>query len=191
MLFEQIQLRPITFFPLEFSCASADRKLSKEHLLPNTADLCGDESFAEVFLGWNDGGLLCTVESPSCESVELFIDTRDMKSAGFATRFCHHFTFTYEGEKNESTKFRTEDAHELCPSQDLGLEMDHKGKKRLFQIAIPAHCLHGYEPKQFSRIGFTYRLKSRDGDLQHLSAVTEEFAIEQSPSLWSTMRLES
>ena len=57
------------------------------------------------------------------------------------------------------------------------------------QIFIPAECLHGYDPEQFDRLGFSYRINRYALPPQHFSVVTKEYQIEQQPSLWSHMRL--
>ncbi len=57
------------------------------------------------------------------------IDTRDLKTSGYNTKFCHHFYFLPEKidgiQCGEVTRFRTEDTHELCDPQFLQVE-SHK-----------------------------------------------------------------
>lgn len=56
-------------------------------------------------------------------------------------------------------------------------------------IFIPNHCLYGYDPAQFGRLGFTYRVNQSEGFAQHFSVVSEDYQIDQQPSLWGTLRL--
>lgn len=210
-----IQLTPAGFFALGFDCRRlpAAAKGSDPHpmpsfpkyALPDTSFLCHEKSFAEVAMGWSEDGLAfqakvkaSPIQSsfPSIEngdSIELMIDTRDLKSAGFNTRFCHHFFFlpqTIEGHTaGEITRFRTEDIHPLCDPSDLYSQAKVAGKEYAVKIFIPAKCLLGYDPRQFDRLGFTYRINRFSGASQHFSVVTEEYPIDQQPSLWSSIRL--
>jgi hypothetical protein len=203
---EGFALSPINFFQLRLEGHHASNGITaKKYLLPNTADLCQEEHFAKVFFGWNAQGLEFLVEVASPfkissypdvtrgDSVELMIDTRDVKTSGYNTRFCHHFFFLPEPlegiQAGEITRFRTEDKHELCDSLELSVKSDVKSKSYTMKIFIPAHCLVGYDPEQFDRLGFTYRINRSQGDPQHFSVVSQEYQIEQQPSLWSTIKL--
>lgn len=212
-MFEEtvVSLTPVNFFQIGFDCASVDAKAknglqkSQRHLLPDTSALCNEEHFAKVWLGWHHDGLeaYAEVRQPvqKCsfpdfingDSIELFIDTRDVKTSGFNTRFCHHFFFLPEAvdgrSAGEVTRFRTEDVHELCDPNELKVKSQLKSQSYHMQIFIPSHCLYGYDPDQFDRMGFTYRINRPDGSPQHFSVVSEDFQVEQQPSLWSSARL--
>lgn len=201
-------LSPINFFQLGIDChyvePGAPLKGDK-YRLPDTSVLCGEKHFATVSMGWNKEGIevLVNVDHPieQCsfpdvtqgDSVELCFDTRDVKTSGFNTRFCHHFYFlpeAVEGNRaGEITRFRTEDTHELCDSKELKVSTQSSAKKYTMKIFIPSQCLHGYDPDQFDRLGFTYRINRFHGEPQHFSVVTEEYQIEQQPSLWSSVKL--
>lgn len=216
-MFEEppIQLTPAGFFALGFDCRRlpAAGKGSDpypmpsfpKYELPDTSFLCHERSFADVAMGWSEDGLAFQIKAktspvqpsfPAIEngdSVELMIDTRDLKTAGFNTRFCHHFFFlpqSIEGHTaGEITHFRTEDTHPLCDGSDLYTTTKATGKEYTMKIFIPAKCLHGYDPRQFDRLGFTYRINRFSGPSQHFSVVTAEYLIDQQPSLWSSIRL--
>lgn len=131
------------------------------------------------------------------DSVELFFDTRDVKTSGFNTKFCHHFYFLPEAIENEgeaiqageATRFRTEDVHELCSPQLLEVKTTKGGKEVKMDIFIPKECLHGYDPSLFERLGFTYRINRASGSHQFFTANGEDFTIEQQPSLWASIKL--
>lgn len=207
-------LSPIHSFQISVDCRHLSRKkgaftLSKnnaeQYRLPSLAEISGETPFADVSIGWNQEGVELFIDVKASykevsypeitrgDSIELFFDTRDVKTSGFNTRFCHHFFFlpeAVEGQQaGEITRFRTEDAHELCSSSDLIV----KGHLKLFSyslnIFIPSQCLHGYDPDQFDRLGFTYRINRFNGKPQHFSATSEEYQIEQQPSLWSSLKL--
>lgn len=207
-LFEDVpEMSPVQFFGL-----TADSlfirgafKPERANLLPSTKNLLDEEAFAEVYTAWNFEKFFVhvTVHTPfqkvgegdfrQGDSVELFIDTRDMKTTGAVTRFCHHFViFPVETQHffaREVTRFRNEDTHRLCHPEDLQItaELDTHGYQ--LSIEIPAHCLHGYDPLSFSRIGFTYRINRYSAPPQHFAVSSAEYAIEQHPATWGTLKL--
>lgn len=201
-------LSPVNFFQIGIDChhTPAGTPLKGEkYRLPDTSALCGEETFAIVSMGWSKEGIeaLVNVDRPigQCsfpdvtqgDSVELCFDTRDVKTSGFNTRFCHHFYFLPEAvegnQAGEITRFRTEDTHELCDSKELKVITQSSSKKYSMRIFIPSQCLHGYDPDQFDRLGFTYRINRFGGEPQHFSVVSSEYQIEQQPSLWSSVKL--
>ena len=200
------------FFPVEFFAISSEIHFTKERptlrkmrrfLLEDTSSLLGEEKFADVSLAWNEEGIYAALfvhkpiermEASAFEkgdALELFFDTRDLKTAYCATRFCHHFLFLPEGERGarEITHFRTEDMHTLCDPSDLLLEIKSERKAYSMQIFIPTHCLHGLDPKNNSRIGFTYCIHRSGASPQHFSVSSKHFSIEQSPRLWASLIL--
>lgn len=212
---EFVPLTPINFFQISADCLylprSPDRKFptmskaqAQKMLLPDTSKLCAEEPFADISLGWNEDGIEAFIrvnnpfkrafypEVSRGDSVELFIDTRDVKTAGFNTRFCHHFFFLAEGVEGhlagEITRFRTEEVHPLCDSNELKVKSLVQSQGYTLNIFIPSHCLHGYDPDQFNRIGFSYRINRADGFPQHFTVVTEDFPVEQQPSLWGSLK---
>jgi hypothetical protein len=210
MFEDGFSLTPINFFPIGVDCRHIKSPFPQineksAYLLPSTAELCDEKSFGKVYMGWNREGieLQVVVDQPVQEcfypdvsrgdGVELFFDTRDVKTSGYNTRFCHHFFFLPEAvdghQAGELTRFRTEDVHELCDPNELKVKSKTSPRGYSLQIFIPSHCLYGYDPDQFARMGFTYRLNRYRDDPQHFSAVSEEYQIEQQPSLWSSVQL--
>ena len=213
---EFVPLTPINFFQITADCnylpPAKEKKFpnltktqAQKYLLPDTSKICSEEAFAEISLGWNEEGVeaYIQVEHPfkqavypdvaRGDSVELFIDTRDVKSAGFNTRFCHHFFFLAEGVDGhfagEITRFRTEDVHPLCESKELKVKSLTQSDGYTLNIFIFIFCLYGYDPEQFKRLGFTYRINRAGGFPQHFTVVTDDFPIEQQPSLWGSLVL--
>lgn len=185
-----------------------------KYLLPDTSSLTNEKPFGKVALTWNKEGLevFALIEQPfqrisypdisQGDSLEVFIDTRDVKTSGYNTRFCHHFFAlavppeekqssesgeTWQAE--EISRFRNEDLHELCNPYDLKVQASFKKNNHTLQLFIPTHCLHGYDPDQVSRLGFTYRINRPDGPPQHLSVRSDDYKIEQQPSLWASVKL--
>lgn len=205
-----LALSPSSFTSIHFYCErysgpTRPTPLTKEYELCDLAALNDDESFANCYLGWGEEGLWfsCRVnqalsqsfypEIAQGDSVELFIDTRDIKTSGFNTRFCHHFFFLPEESNGhiagELTRFRTEDVHEWCDAKELRVHTDKKSSHYQLSAFIPEHCLHGFDPIQFDRIGFTYRINRCMEAAQHFSVSSNDYSIEQQPSLWASVRL--
>lgn len=199
---------PVQFFGVSAECllTRGILKPDKEHLLPSTSDLLGEVSFADVYAGWNVDKLsfYIHVHSPfqkigepdfrKGDCVELFIDTRDLKTKGAISKFCHHFVFFPALSQNfygrELTRFRSDDMHRLCHPEDLQVAAHIDNDSYRLSIEIPNTCLFGYDPLSFSRIGFTYRINRADGPAQHFAVSSEEYAIEQHPATWGTLNLQ-
>jgi len=209
---EWFPLTPVNFFQISADCPylapgkgkpfpNITSQEALQMLLPDTSQICAEESFAQVSLGWNEEGLEAFIRIKRAaypdvsqgDSVELFIDTRDVKTSGFNTRFCHHFFFLTEAIEGHSageiTKFRTEDVHALCDPNELKVKSLTQSTSRILNIFIPSHCLYGYDPEQFDRLGFSYRINRAGGFPQHFSVSSEDFSIEQQPSLWGSLKL--
>jgi len=209
----EASLVPVHFFSLAFDCLylspqdveAKKGELGKKYLLPSTSDLCGDAPFAQVAMAWNEEGIAFYIEVDqplkfsaypevtSGDSVEIFIDTRDIKTSGYNTHFCHHFYFlpqvVKEHQAGEITHFRGDDAHPLCDPSLLQLRTSSRSRGYVLAIIIPAACLHGYDTEQFKRIGFTYRINRAHFFPQHFSASGYDYQIEQQPSLWASANL--
>lgn len=199
---------PIDFFTVQIDLHELEKgALKKKHQLPEFSDLLSEDPFAQVSMGWEQKGLLFEIEvkQPFTEcffpefqkgdSIELFIDTRDLKTAGFVTRFCHHFVILPKAMDGivaqEITAFRTDDRHELCDGSAISVESDFQKRSYSVNIFVPAECLHGYDPSSFERLGFTYRINRFGGDPQHFALSSDYFNIEKEPSLWSSMLLKT
>jgi hypothetical protein len=198
-------LSPIDFFSLSCEAGYAKAFPLRQTFLPDTSELLAEEKFADLAIYWNQKALFiaCHVNSPFSEalfpdyaagdSLELFIDTRDVKTSGFITRFCHHFVILPQEVQGiraqEVTRFRTEDTHPLCDSSEITVETDFRSSEYRLKITIPADCLHGYDPETFSRIGFTYKINRHRGAPQHFSSSSRDYPIDQQPALWASLHL--
>jgi hypothetical protein len=210
-----IKLSPVNFFQYSIDChqieiepsATLSKRLATAHYqLPNLAPLCNEEAFAQVYTGWNTEGLAVHIavnapftrahypEITRGDSIEIMIDTRDIKTSGYNTRFCHRF-FCFaeplEGiQAGELTHFRSEEeSHPLCDGEELVVKATVRPTSYNTTLLIPTNCLVGYDPASFGRLGFTYRVNRTGQPAQHFSAITDEFQIEQQPSLWASLEL--
>lgn len=200
-------LSPLSFFKLSQKILRAEKIPSgigkgKFELL-KTAELLGEEGFADIKMAWNREGLLFEIQVnkpfEDCfypdfrkgDSVELFIDTRDLKTAGFFHKFCHHFLFlpqpVSQVQAQEISRFRTEEAHPLCDFSDLSVETKFTGKNFSLFIKVSKEALFGFEPGVFHRIGFTYRINRPTKPSQHFTLSSQ---IENHPALWASLSLE-
>lgn len=207
-LFEDIPaMSPVQFFGLaaDSHFRKEALKVEKKDLLPTTSDLLNEEHFADVYSSWNFEKLsfIFVMHVPyqrviendfrKGDSIEIFLDTRDLKTKGVVTRFCHHFVFFPLEVQNfygrEISRFRGEDTHRLCHPEDLSIDVSLSSKSYAVSIEIPSHCLHGYDPLSFPRIGFTYQINRFGGKPQHFAVSSEEYLIEQHPATWGTLKL--
>jgi hypothetical protein len=209
VLEELPDLTPLEFFTLEgqllYSKVPPSAKLMRrKFLLPDLSEWQAEERFAAVAMAWSEAGIFVDVfvEKPfeealyprfsEGEAVELFFDTRDLKGAGFATRFCHQFIFLPQPVQGisaqEISHFRTEDTHPLCDSADLQVTAEIGKKDYELRIFIPANCLHGFDPSSFEKIGFTYRIHRFKGAPQHFALSSQHFSLEQHPRLWASFK---
>jgi hypothetical protein len=198
-IFEEIpSLSPVQFFDLAWDCPYIKKalKVSSDSRLPSTSELLNEDSFADIYMGWNEEGIYLEIRSQVrtlSDTVELFFDTRNLKTKARISRFCHQFSFTPDEKEGfygrEITRFQNDDVHRLSDPHDLEVKVESTERSYRLQIQIPAHCLYGYDPLQFTKLGFTYRIIRADGSPQHFAVSTEEFVIEQHPSLWATLNL--
>ena len=171
------------------------KPLRKRYQLPDFGELVFENSFAGVFAGWNEEGLIFDFVIRKAydegDSVEIFVDTRDLKTAGFPTRFCHHFAICpkpIDGvSAMEVTTFRTEDRHDHCLPEKLFVAAEFSAKKYNMKIILPSDCLHGYDPSSFEKLGFAYRISRKNREPQHFALSSRYVHLEKQPSLWSTM----
>ncbi len=202
-------LLPADFFSYSFSIPHIkdfSHCLSKKMgEVPDVSHLLDENKFGSLSMGWNEEGISgrAIIKKPfegsffpeyeKGDSLEVFIDTRDHKKSRFASRFCHHFVFL-PGEVNgiqaeEVTRFRSEDSHPLSSSSDLQVSCHMEEKSYELCFMIKENALHGYDPSQFPRIGFAYRLNRYKGKPQHFPFSAERFELFEHPSLWSSITL--
>lgn len=210
-------INPLHFFQIAADCRylkdfakkgfpSINPKMLNPYLLPTTELISGADADCEVAMGWHQEGIEVVVkvksderpvarypEITSGDSIELFIDTRDVKTSGYNTRYCHHFFFLPEAVDGviagERTRFRTDDSHPLCDPNELKVVITPAFFGYVAQIFIPSQCLYGYDPDQFNRLGFNYRINKFGKSPEELSSLSEDFQVEQQPSLWSSLKL--
>ena len=76
------------------------------YLVPDLTGVEGKTPFADVYMAWRDNGLFFAVDvkgsggrAPNVrqplrgDGFQVWIDTRDVRSASRGSRYCHHFSF--------------------------------------------------------------------------------------------------
>jgi len=160
--------------------------------------LLDEERWVDLSLSWSEKGVQVDadvnkkIDKKDC--LELFIDTRDLKSTNSITRFCHHFLIYPDkfGEEQvvEVTHFRYGDSHEFADSSLFFVDTDVKRDCYEMKVFIPKEVLHGYDPAEFRRLGFCYRFVRSNGLPQHFPLSSNFVSIEKHPELWASLELE-
>lgn len=194
-------ISPLHFFQISFDLKGGGKLFS----LPDFSSYLEEERFVEVKMGWHQEALIWEffIKKPFEEaaypdfrlgdSIELFINTRDPRTVGYVTRFCHHFFILPKEVQGvmaqEITRLRMEEARPLALAEDILIETEFT--KRAFQVKITlfAKALHGFDPEAFNKLGFAYRVNRPKASAQHFSLSTGLYALEKQPTLWSTILL--
>lgn len=202
-------LNVLNFFNINIDCyklISKAKLLNKKFLVKSFSSFLNEDEFAKVYLGWDEKGLYfffdinqvftkACFESKRSDSVEIFIDTRSLKTKGYITKFCHHFIFFAQEVKGykgyEVTRFTADDMHKLCDPQNLTVESFIKPKAYFLNIEIPSGSLIGYDPLEISYFSFAYRINRFENTSQHFAVSSTEHNIEKSPHLWPKFLLKS
>ncbi len=200
-------LSPAFFFQISCDIVRSEGKdiQRNKFKLPHHSWLLDEEEFSDVYMSWNEGGISFAFEIhkpfdearyPQFEegdSVEIFLDTRNMKEATYAHRFCHHFLVLpaeVQGVRAlELTRLRADDKRPLCDPDEIGVITEFSKKKYSMKIAFPASCLYGFDPAISQHVGCTYRINRAGGGAQHLAVSSRDCAIAQYPALWASMKL--
>lgn len=199
------ELAPLHFFRLFVEIKYGSKVGRKGFSLPLTSDLLAEEAFANVSAAWHESGITLQVEVDKKfeeaiypkfqegDAIEIFFDTRDMKEAGFPTKFCHHFLIlpqpVQEVQALEITRFRSDDSHELCDPEKIEVRTEILPRRYVTTIFFPAEILHGYDPASFDRLGITYTIHRPKRESQHFAVSSTYVAIGSHPSLWATAKL--
>jgi len=182
--------------------------LPEDCLLPDLQSWCKEEGFADVLFGWSEEGILINIEVEESfsqveypeyslgDAIEIFIDTRDLKSAKIVSKFCHHFyvlpAVPKEGlQCGEITRFRLdEEGRPLCSPEELTVSVKNSNKGTSVRLFIPQNCLYGFDTQQIDKIGFSYLIHSKFFKRsQGFSVDPQDFNVAQVPSFWATLIL--
>ena len=189
--------------------------LDESHKLPDFSSLedapahplQGDVDFR---MGWNEKGLAfslrvegrkrlpwCRITSPDeSDGIQLCIDTRDVRNVHRASRFCHRLFVLPGGNGSNFLRpailwfpINRAKAHPN-PIDVNRIKIGCQIANSMYRLdfAIPTDTLTGYEPLEYSQIGFHYYLVDKDlGNRPFL--IDAPFPHNEDPSLWASMDL--
>jgi hypothetical protein len=166
--------------------------------------------FAEVRLGWNEGGMALQVEVRGKEQipvgdasrprhsdgVTVWIDTRDARTSHRASRYCHQFHFLPAGggpDKDEPAFVQSkinralQDAP-LVSGETVPFQFVRRTGGYRLEAFLPAAALNGFDAEQNPRLGIHLAIHDRELGEQSLS-VGSDFPWAEDPSLWSVLEL--
>lgn len=167
-----------------------------------------DASPVDFRIGWNEKGLsfsaivsgkkrspLARLTHPEeSEGVQICLDTRDVRNVHRATRFCHRFAFLPLGQGNKGEEpvvlwfpiHRAKAHPNTVPVEKISIRATLLRDGYRVEATIPAEALTGYDPGEFSLLGFHYYIVDHElGDQAMLTA--PPFPHDQDPSLWTTL----
>lgn len=177
--------------------------------LPETGRLDGQEPWAQVRVGWNPGGLAVEVTvdgaldpkavadvPDGAYGFNVWVDTRDTRDVGRATRFCHRFearVVQLEGgsldvEAQPRPIARAVADAPLCRPELLLARLERTRKTWRTELFLPAASLNGFDPETNRRLGFNYQVVDPARPAQFLG-VGRDFPVGENPGLWSTLEL--
>ena len=177
--------------------------------LPDLMAVEGLESYADLYMAWDDSGIYFALRvrrksryridpgNPARgDCLELWLDTRDLKDAHRANRYCYHFYFLpggagKDGKKPIGRQTTIENAREQappCPEDSIEVGLRRLKRSCQMEIKLPASGLEGYQPREFGRLGFTYLLHDVERGVQSWSAGAGQ-PIAHDPSTWGSVDL--
>ncbi len=175
-------------------------------LVPDLTGIDGKTPFADVYMAWNHQGVYVAVETNGLsatqvdtdhplrgDGLQIWIDTRDVRTASRGSRYCHHFCFWpgVESEKPGGRQFRLRRARaqaRLCDADQLHVASRVSKSGYCLELHILKSALTGFDPDENNRLGFTYLLKDRKLGRQFWTA-DETLPVSYDPSLWGTAEL--
>ncbi|MCS7020910.1 MAG: hypothetical protein NZU63_03660 [Gemmataceae bacterium] len=178
------------------------------------AALEGQQTFAELRLGWNERGLgveavIRGKRQPlqgdqtrpgSCDGVHLWLATRPAGTSRRATRYCFHFVLLATGCGSERdqpgvTALRIPRAVQETPLPDTQSCLirrlpERSGGRYDYRLHafLPAVALPGYDPVEVPTLGFFFLVRDHELGDQFL-AFDWNFPISEDPALWDQLEL--
>ncbi len=170
----------------------------------------GNKPLGTVYVAWNDHGIAINaeLELPQQENeaegsgrpeLDLFIDTRDMKSNKRVNRFCHHFQllFPAQGVKKllperikQIALTHTQSKNSADARHEIPTVGTIQGDRQIVSCWLSKKVLNGFDPKNVPSIGFFYLIKpDRPQADNQPYGLSEDFPYAADPSLWPSLKL--
>lgn len=177
--------------------------------LPDLAAVDGSPGYATVFMAWDAGGLYFALtvsgkDKVACDrrrphkgdALFLWVDTRDVRDALRAGRFCHHFIALPRGAGPggshatawQSPIHRAREQAPICQPSQLAVASSARKDGYALELALSADVLNGYDPNECARLGMTYMITDVDHG-QQLWNVPPHLPFGHDPSTWAAIEL--
>ena len=203
------------FFAYAFQCRYREQapringvldEWGPEYLVPDLGYLENRPQAADVYMAWNEEGLYFAVEvrkrKPvrshfgrhwTGDSFQIWLDTRDVKSARRAGRYCHQFNCLPTGGGDDGNQpvvkptqvDRARERWNMPEQEALPIASLISDRGYTLEVCLPTEALSGYDPEEFPRLGFTYFLNNSEWPTQWWSA-GRELRVHVDPSTWGT-----
>jgi hypothetical protein len=203
------------YFSYAFACAYRKKAPKVDGVLddwdasyrvPDTGFLEDMPKIAEVYMGWNEYGLYFAVDVRkrrpvradyarhwTGDSFQIWLDTRDVKTARRAGRYCHQFNALPSGGGPSGDRAvvkptqidRARERWNMPEQEALPVAARITDRGYTMEIIIPASALTGYEPEEFPRLGFAYCLNNSEWPSQWWSA-GRDLRVYLDPGVWGT-----
>ena len=154
--------------------------------------------FYDIYLAYRNEGLFLyvdikkKVEIINNDFIELFFDTRNLKSLYYLDKYCHHFVFFFEKEEDhfvkEVTKFRGDNLHLHADPTDIFVKVKKTRNNYSYDMCIPQKCLYGFDPEKFTNIGFAFRINSFE-KTKKIGIPFADVEVERQRNLWHTLKM--
>lgn len=175
------------------------------YLLPHLAGMDGAPRFADVYAAWNEDWLafafavrgkrrvrVNTRRFWEGDCVEVWIDTRDVRSSHKPSRHCHHFYFLPKGGGRSGNDPVGRQASSFpspkCSAEDIEVASTIGRDGYIIEAVIYATGLFGYDVDECDRIGFNYNINDTELGSQYW-LWGKGFPIHADPSFWGTLEL--
>ncbi len=177
--------------------------------LPDLAAIDGSPGYATVYMAWDRRGLYFAIEVTgkqrvSCDrrrahkgdALFLWVDTRDVRDALRAGRFCHHFVAMPRGGGRGGSRAaawqapiqRAREQAPICQPAQLAVASSVSRDSYTLELALPDDALNGYDPDECARLGMTYMITDLDHG-QQLWNVPPHLPFGHDPSTWAAIEL--
>jgi len=202
-------LTPSAFYSVSHSVGllkslDLDQPFKKDFELTSISSLLDESPFADIGIRWHMDGIMVFAEVKKSfsdtdithfakgDALEIFIDTKNIKTAVSIHKFCHHFVCMAKEkdgvQAQEITRFRLEDSHPLAKTEHIPIHSSFTKSSYSMNIWLSKDILHGYDPSQYPSIGFEYRLHGSRMPPQHFS-LSKDINFDKHPALWSELKL--
>ncbi len=177
-----------------------------EFLVPDVGFLEDIPRVSQLYMAWNEKGLYFGVEVRKKRPVkssfarhwtgdclQIWIDTRDVKTARRAGRYCHQFNCMPTGGGPDEDQAivkptqidRSKEKWNAPQPEDIPVSAQISHLGYTLECALPSEILSGYDPDEFPRLGFTYYISNSEWPPQWWSA-GRDLRVYIDPSTWGS-----